>query len=214
MGLVAVGRIRAADLDAVVIDAYGTLMTLIDPTAALVDVLSEHGLRRPVEVVRAGVEAEIAYYAPRASEGRDAQSLAQLQRECARVFLEAVDGELDPGDFAPIYARALRFRELPGVKSSLEHLRALGLTLAVVGNWDLTLRDRLAEVGLERYFDCILHAAGKPAPDGLQRALAELAVEPQRALYIGDTADDERAARAAGMQFAPAPVPAAVDLLG
>jgi len=205
---------RATDLDAVMLDAYGTLMTLIDPTPELVDVLAKRGLRRPPGIVRAGVEAEIAYYTPRASEGRDAESLAHLQRECARVFLEAVDGELDPGDFAPIFTGVLRFEALPGVKSSLEHLRALGLTLAVVGNWDLTLRERLAEVGLERYFACVVHAAGKPAPDGLHRALAELSVDPGRALYIGDADDDERAARAAGMHFAPAPVPAAVDRLG
>jgi FMN phosphatase YigB (HAD superfamily) len=205
---------RAAELDAVVLDAYGTLMTLNDPTPSLVDVLAQYGLERPAEVVRAGVEAEIAYYTPRASEGRDEESLAHLQRECARVFLETVEGKLDPGDFAPIFAGALRFEALPGVKSSLERLRALGVTLAVVGNWDLTLRERLAEVGLERYFDCVIHAAGKPAPDGLQRALAELSVDPQRALYIGDTDDDERAARAAGMHFAPAPVTAAVDQLG
>lgn len=204
---------RAAELDAVLVDAYGTLMTLADPVPALVDVLDAHGARRPAAVVRAGVEAEIAYYAPRASEGHDTASLLRLQRDCAAVFLEAVDVPLDPGTFAPAYVGALRFEQLPGVSDSLDRARRLGLGLAVVANWDLTLSDRLAEVGLAHFFPCVVHAAGKPAPDGLLRAAAELAVEPARALYVGDTEDDRVAARDAGVHFAPAPLPAAVSAL-
>jgi len=42
------------------------------------------------------------------------------------------------------------------------------------------------------------------------RALNELGVKAGRALHIGDDEVDELAARAAGMRFAPAPVPDAV----
>ena len=55
-----------------------------------------------------------------------------------------------------------------------------------------------------------MHAARKPAPDGLLRALGELQVDPARALHIGDDDADRDAAAAAGMRFAPAPVPAAM----
>jgi HAD superfamily hydrolase (TIGR01509 family) len=208
-----VGGVKAADLDAVVVDAYGTLMTLVDPVPALVEVLAEHGESRTPDVVRAGVKAEIAYYAPRASEGRDEPSLSKLQRDCARVFLDAVDAPLDPEAFAPAYVGALRFEPLPGVEGSLELLRARGLALAVVGNWDLTLRDRLAEVGLASFFTCVVHSADKPAPDGLLRAVAQLSTEPARSLYVGDTDSDRAAAAAAGMPFIPAPLAAAVSAL-
>ncbi|HEY6068307.1 MAG TPA: HAD family hydrolase [Gaiellaceae bacterium] len=204
---------RAAELDAVLVDAYGTLMTLADPVPALAGVLDAHGAPRATAVVRAGVEAEIAYYAPRASEGHDAASLLRLQRDCAAVFLEVVDAPLDPVAFAPAYVGALRFEELPGVSTSLDRARGLGLGLAVVANWDLTLRERLAEVGLARFFPCVVHAAGKPAPDGLLRAAVELGVAPERALYIGDTESDRVAAGNAGVHFTPAPLPAALSTL-
>jgi HAD superfamily hydrolase (TIGR01509 family) len=95
------------------------------------------------------------------------------------------------------------------VFGSLERLRALGLELAVVANWDLSLHRLLDEVRLARYFKVVVHAARKPAPDGLLRALGELQIDPGRALHIGDDGADRGAAEAAGMQFAPAPVPAA-----
>jgi HAD superfamily hydrolase (TIGR01509 family) len=201
---------KAAELDAVTLDAHGTLVTLADPVPALTSILSERGVERTPETVLAGFRTEVAHYAPRAGEGHDEESLARLQRECAGVFLEAVDADLDPEEFAPAYVGALHFNVLPGVLDSLERLRALGLELAVVANWDLSLQRLLGEIGLDRYFNLVVHAAHKPAPDGLLRALATLHVEPGRALHVGDDGADREAAAAAGMLFAPAPVSVAV----
>jgi HAD superfamily hydrolase (TIGR01509 family) len=202
--------VRAADLDAVTLDAHGTLVRLSDPVPALVNVLAERGVERTQEAVFAGFRTEAAHYAPRASEGHDEESLARLQRECAAVFLHAVEADLDPEEFAPAYVGALHFEVLPGVPASLERLRELGLELAVVANWDLSLRLLLAEIGLARYFGVVVHAARKPAPEGILRALGELRVEPARALHIGDGDADRSAAGAAGVHFIPAPVPDAV----
>ena len=210
MGTVAVGRVKGADLDAVTVDAHGTLVTLADPVPALMKVLSERGIERGEETVLAGFRTEVAHYAPRASEGHDEESLARLQRECVGVFLEAVDADLDLDEFVPAYVGALHFEVLPGVFASLERLQALGLELAVVANWDLSLQRLLHEAGLARYFSVVVHAARKPAPDGLLRALGELQVDPARALHIGDDNADRDAAATAGMRFAPAPVLAAV----
>jgi HAD superfamily hydrolase (TIGR01509 family) len=201
---------KAAELDAVTLDAHGTLVTLADPVPALTKVLSERGIERTQEAVLAGFQTEAAHYAPKAGEGHDEESLARLQQECAGVFLEAVGADLDPKEFAPAYVGALHFEVIPGVFESLERLRALGLELAVVANWDLSLRRRLGEIGLDRYFTVVVHAAQKPEPEGLLRALAELRVEPGRAVHIGDDGADRAAAAAAGMQFAPAPVTTAV----
>ena len=201
---------KAGDLDAVTLDAHGTLVTLADPVPALINVLSERGIERTEEAVLAGFQTEVAHYAPRASEGHDEESLARLQRECVGVFLEAIGADLVPDEFAPAYVGTLHFEVLPGVFESLERLRALGLELAVVANWDLSLQRLLDEAGLARYFGVVVHAARKPAPNGLLRALSELQVDPARALHIGDDDADRGAAAAAGMRFAPAPVPAAV----
>jgi len=201
---------KAAELDVVTLDAHGTLVTLADPVPALMSVLSERGVERAQEAVLAGFRTEVAHYAPRASDGHDEESLARLQRECAGVFLEAVGADLDLDEFAPAYVGALHFEVLPGVFASLERLQALGLELAVVANWDLSLQRLLEEAGLARYFRVVVHAARKPAPDGLLRALGELRVDPARALHIGDDDADRAAAGAAGMRFAPAPVRAVV----
>lgn len=201
---------KAADLDAVTLDAHGTLVTLADPVPALMNVLSQRGVERARETVLAGFRTEVAHYAPRASEGHDEEGLARLQRECAGVFLEAVGADLDLDEFAPAYVGALHFEVLPGVFESLERLQALGLELAVVANWDLSLRQRLEEVGLARYFAVVVHAARKPAPEGLLRASAELQIDPARALHVGDDDADREAAAAAGMWFARTPLREAV----
>ena len=199
---------KAADLDAVTLDVHGTLMQLRDPVPELLGALADRGVARSAEVVKAGFLAEAAHYAPRAGEGHDEESLARLQRECAGVFLGAVESDLDVDEFTPAYVGALRFELLPGVVESLERLQALGLALAVVANWDLSVRRHLDEAGIGRYFATVVHAARKPAPDGILQALRELRVEPGRALHVGDDEADEQAARAAGALFASTPLPA------
>jgi HAD superfamily hydrolase (TIGR01509 family) len=204
---------KAADLDAVTLDAYGTLVQLRNPVPELSAALADHGQQRSEEQIRAGFRAEVEYYRKHSAEGHDPPGLERLQRDCAEVFLDAVGAEVDPAEFAPVYAGAMRFHVLPGVEESLERLRALGLELAVVANWDLSLTSMLAGAGLAPFFRVVVHAARKPAPDGFLAALAELRVEPQRALHIGDDEADERGSAAAGLHFAPAPVSDAVKAI-
>jgi HAD superfamily hydrolase (TIGR01509 family) len=204
------GGMSVAGLDGVTIDAYGTLLRLVDPVPTLVDVLAERGVRRSPDVVLAGFQAEAAYYVPRVAEGEDEAGLTKLRRDSAGVFLETVAADIDADEFAPVYVEAMRFEQIDGSTKALERLRAHGLELAVVANWDLSLRERLQEAGLAHYFSVVVHAARKPAPDGLLRALSLVGVSPQRALHIGDADTDEAAARAAGMRFERAPLPDAV----
>ncbi|MFL5951540.1 MAG: HAD family hydrolase [Gaiellaceae bacterium] len=204
------GRLNAAELDGVTIDAYGTLVTLVDPVPALTSGLAAHGVDRDPDAVAHAFAVEVAHYSAHSAQGHDEAGLAQLQRDCTQVFLKAAEAPLDAEAFTPVFAAAMHFEVLPGVVSALERLRALGVELAVVANWDLTLRRLLEETGLARHFGAIVHASGKPVPDGLLRALAQLKVEPARALHIGDGEVDELAASAAGMRFLPAPLPGAV----
>jgi HAD superfamily hydrolase (TIGR01509 family) len=207
------GGVNVAELDGVTIDAYGTLVTLIDPVPALTAALAERGVVREHETVVHGFRTEVAHYTQHSAEGHDEPGLAALQRDCAQVFLDAVGAELPAAEFAPVYAAAMHFEPIPGALRALERLRSLGLELAVVANWDLTLQRMLDEVGISRQLGTVVHAAGKPAADGLFRALERMNVTPERALHIGDDEVDERAARAAGVQFAPAPLADAVAAL-
>jgi phosphoglycolate phosphatase-like HAD superfamily hydrolase len=203
---VAVGRVNAADLDAVTIDAYGTLAILGDPLPRLHELVPA-ATREDVELA---FEAEGTFYAAHVHEGKDADSLAALRTKCVAVFNRSLGTKLSVED----YVGALVFEPLPGVVGALEHLRRLGLSLAVVANWDFGLHDWLIAIKLAGHFSCVVHAAEKPAPEGILAALRTLNIEPSRTLHIGDSAVDEEAAAAAGVHFLPAPLPEAVASLG
>jgi HAD superfamily hydrolase (TIGR01509 family) len=205
--------VSPAELDGITVDAHGTLVRLVDPVPRLGSALAERNVERAPDAVRHAFRVEVEHYLQHSSEGHDEPGLARLQRDCAQIFLGAVGADLDADEFAPAFAGAMHFELLPGVVPALERLRSLGLELGVVANWDLSLRRLLDEVGLSRQFRAVVHAAGKPAPDGLRRALQQLDVDPARALHIGDDEADELAAVAAGMHFAPAPLPEAVAAL-
>ena len=197
---------RFADLDAVTIDAFGTLVELEDPVPALQAALRERGLERSRQQVERAFEAEGAYYRSHIAEGHDEEGLRRLRVACAGVFLQAAEAELPPEEFAPTYVASLRFRVLDGVEDALASLRARGLELAVVGNWDIGLTEYLDQLGLSAYFRLILPVAQKPSPTRLLEALERLGVSPPRALHVGDESADAEAAAAAGMQFLPAPL--------
>lgn len=199
-----------ATLDAVTLDAHGTLVRILDPVARLAALLRDRGVACAPEHVSAAFRAEAEYYVAHSSEGRDGPSLAALRRECAGVFLTSAGAALDPGEFAEPFVSALQFEVIPGVVETLHALRARGLALAVVANWDVSVHERLAELGLSPLVDTVLSSAEagvmKPDPAIFAAALDRLGVSPERALHVGDGRVDEEGAAAAGLRFAPVPL--------
>ena len=200
----------AKDFDAVTVDAMGTVVELSDPVPRLQDALERHGEQHDSNPVRDAFAAEVAYYLPRAHEGRDVASLAALRVACAGVFLDALGAKLDAGEFAPDFADALRFRALDGAEPALARLRAAGLALACVSNWDLSLAAYLEDAGLAHHFDAVVSSAeaGAPKPDEavFRLALERLGVPPERALHVGDGDGDRQGAATAGLAFEPTPL--------
>jgi HAD superfamily hydrolase (TIGR01509 family) len=201
---------RFADLDAVTLDAFGTLLDLIDPTPALEQLLRRHELERSREEIAAALAVEMAHYRRRSISGRDETSLTALQKECAGVFLDALEGGAPDNGFAAGYVEALRFEVLPGVRQVLAGLRARGLAVAVISNWDVGLHGHLRALELSPFLDAVITSAGagaeKPDPAIFAAALGQLGVSPRRALHVGDRPADEQGARAAGLAFVPAPL--------
>jgi putative hydrolase of the HAD superfamily len=206
---------RFADLDALTLDAFGTLVGLRDPVPVLREALRTRGVVRDPEAVAAAFAREGEYYRPRSLEGRDKESLARLRRQCVAVFLNALDVDFAPEEFVDTYIDALRFELLPGVRGAVASLRHRGLALAVVGNWDMALPEHLAALGLGHLpvFTSAAVGAAKPDPAPFRHALEALGVEPGRALHVGNDEVDEQGARAIGMHFAWAPLPAALETL-
>ena len=199
-----------AEVDAVTVDAYGTLLGLADPVPALVQALVRHGVDRDAEIVRAAFGVEAAHYKEHAHRARDAEALAALREECAGVFLNAAGAGVPAAQFVQDFVSALVFDPEPGAKETIRGLAARGLTLAVVANWDVSLRTHLETHELTPYFSAIVIAAEvgvkKPAPEPFLIALDRLGVEPARALHVGDDGVDQQGAAAAGLRFARVPL--------
>ena len=82
---------RFAELEAVTVDGYGTLLQLIDPVPVLRRALASRGVDRSEAEIGRAFRVEVSYYRPHALEGRDAATLAALRRDCVEVFLAALD---------------------------------------------------------------------------------------------------------------------------
>jgi len=206
----------------VLLDALGTLMTFAPPAPHLRAALRERcGVDVPEEVAEAAIRAEIAYYRAHLHEGRDAATLADLRRRCAAA-MEPVLG-FDPGVDALM--AALHFRAYPDAAPALARLRAAGMRLVVVSNWDASLHERLEETGLAPLVDAAVASAeiGHAKPDGAIFGHAlELAGAPAAAaVHAGDSPDaDVAGALAAGLRAVlvardgPATAPAGVPVVG
>ncbi|MBI4015157.1 MAG: HAD family hydrolase [Candidatus Aenigmarchaeota archaeon] len=101
------------------------------------------------------------------------------------------------------YSQKNQFRTpLSGIKEVLEKLRP-NFSFGIFSN---TKHDSILKLldnaGIRGYFSIVVGqedvSKQKPDPEGLLKAIAELKSTPQETIYIGDTASDVQAARAAG----------------
>lgn len=110
-------------------------------------------------------------------------------------FLAHMRG-LHPELFAGVYA---------GVPAMLDALRERQLVLGLVtgksrGAWALTAPlVALGEFAVAVMDDDVEQP--KPAPEGILTALERLDADPQATVYVGDSVNDARTARAAGVRF-------------
>jgi putative hydrolase of the HAD superfamily len=184
-------------LRAVLLDAMGTLLRLEPPAPALALAL---GIDEPT--AEAAFRAEVAYYLEHQLEGSDPAALDDLRRRSAAVLAEAAG--VDPGRALEALMGALRFRAFDDAAPALAELRARGLRLVVCSNWDCSLPDVLAGVGLFELVDGVVASAtagvAKPEPSIFRVALAAAGCEADEAVHVGDSAtDDVAGARAAGV---------------
>jgi putative hydrolase of the HAD superfamily len=208
----------ASELDAITIDAFGTLLVLEDPVPRLQDALAARGIERDPGLVQAAFQAEASYFRPRSLRGRDGSSLEALRRECVAVFLDHLGAELDPSEAVPLFMDAIAFRLAEGAESALGAFCTAGLALACVANWDVSLFSHLRALGVADRFAVVLTSAEvgaeKPNPRLFTLALERLGVPPERALHIGDDEVDREGAAAAGLAFEPVPLATLPERLG
>ena len=103
----------------------------------------------------------------------------------------------------------LKVQVLPGVQELLDELHGK-VKLGIVSNTKTItaahIQAKLATVGLDKYFSCIIATAEfgthKPDPAPITAAIEQLKCTAARTLYVGDIETDKQAAIAAGAHFA------------
>jgi putative hydrolase of the HAD superfamily len=197
-----------------IFDAYGTLVELDGFYERLQAGFAEQGLTLPIEVVTAAAHREMKHYIRYSVEARDYESWMAIRRRCAQILADAVreqgyDVPLSPRSVLKVLGDSIVFRSFPETIEILEALKARGVPMGVVSNWDYQLGTILSEMGLARFFQFILASSQvgseKPSPE-LFQAGWEYArrTGPDRALrdcyYIGDHFEkDVVASRCVGM---------------
>lgn len=202
------GQRRAAKR-AVLLDALGTLVELQAPAPRLrIELRRRLDLSVTEAQARRAIQAEMAYYRAHLDEGRDEPSLAQLRRRCAEVLwhqLPLTAGPPPPGRvLVETLMAALSFRAFDDAPAALALLKARGLRLVVVSNWDVSLPGVLDAVGLAGWLDGVVTSAQvgarKPERAIFERALEVAGVNADEALHVGDSLrEDVTGARAAGV---------------
>jgi putative hydrolase of the HAD superfamily len=198
-------------LEAVLLDALGTLLELEPPAPRLQDELARRfGVRVSEADAERAMAAEIAFYRTRLDSGKDPDSLAALRARCAEVVREQLPdssalARVSTAALTEALLACLRFKVYPDVVPALMAARARGARLVVVSNWDASLAEVLARVELAPLLDGVLSSAQagvrKPAPAIFEQALRIARSTAQHAVHVGDSLEEDIAgARAAGIE--------------
>lgn len=197
---------------------FDAVETLIRPWPSVGSVYARaaagHGLRCPVRALEAAFRPAYRELFPERFFGRSGLQTSEPRerrwwaRIVARTFERAGCGT--PGAVAiaagvQAFARGDAWRPAPGAIDTLRTLRARGLKIALVSNFDGRLHRVVAELGLKPFFDAVIVSSeagwAKPSPRIYAAALAALGVEPGAALMVGDRPKEDAAgAAAAGLK--------------
>ena len=148
--------------------------------------------------------------------GRDPLTQEQLDFVHAHTIDEALnylfDGDKDIIRQAYDFRKGINYGDFlkyltiePALVDLLHRIRP-PLKTAIATNRTDTMHRLLEEFGLEDHFDMVVTSLDvtrpKPHPEPLQKILGHFGLDPEKALYVGDSGVDAQAAAAANMPFA------------
>jgi putative hydrolase of the HAD superfamily len=179
---------------AVTWDAVGTLFV---PTPSVGSIYAEiahgHGLEADAAALDAGFPDALRTVRTRwaVPYGADEQDALRFWNEViSATFQQALPFELTC-DLYDAFARAKRWRVLPGVREALAWVQQRGLPQAVVSNYDARLLPLIAELQLGPFATVVTSTQvgrAKPDPAALLRACQFLGVAASEVVHVGDHA--------------------------
>lgn len=195
-------------------DAAGTLFEVRGSVGQIYSRLARgYGVEVAPEEIQRGFAQQFRRQPPMAfpRETPEAERLA-LEREWWRDLVRAVfagEGEFPRFEeyFTEVFEffrRAQGWRLYDDVVPTLAALKARGMRLGIISNFDSRLFDVLRALSLDHYFEAVhissREGAAKPDPAIFRAALTHSALPPDAALHIGDNlCEDVKAAMAVAM---------------
>jgi putative hydrolase of the HAD superfamily len=204
-------------MQAVCFDLVGTLVRGRRPIGQqYADHLGRFGIAAEASRLDAAFGRAMRAAPPMAFPGRSVEEARALEhawwrqvvrRVLAGAGLAPMDGPSFDAFFTSLFDHFTTGRawELyPDVLPTLAALRARGLALGLITNYDTRVFTLLEALGLAPWLDAVTipaHVgAAKPDPAIFRHAVAQLGVSPGEALHVGDELEDDyRGARAAGL---------------
>lgn len=193
----------ARRFDALLLDVGQTLLATRRPVGeTYAEVAARHDLHRDPRAVAGAFRRAFREIRPPQGSLRYDGDGRPFWRRVVGAALASDDPDLFE-ELYQLYARPDAWTLAPGALDSLDRLRAAGLRVALVSDWDLRLRPLLRQLGVLDHVD---HATiscevghEKPDPRIFLEACSALGVQPSRAVHVGDDPDrDRRGARLAG----------------
>jgi HAD superfamily hydrolase (TIGR01509 family) len=197
---------RAAGYQAILFDVGGTLLNVAcDPHTAAIEAVAHLGDLSPAEFAVA-IQKVVEEW--RAADGRpEVEDLPETWVDHNRRALTLTGFAGDIAVAAQIMEDVFLSEGLevyPEVVGVVTALASRGYKMGIVSNWPATLELTLQQFGLGIFFPVIVASGtvgyAKPHPQIFRIAADRMGVDPQDALYVGDSVEhDVMGARAVGM---------------
>jgi putative hydrolase of the HAD superfamily len=205
----------AVGLDAVLLDAAGTLIRPSEPVGeTYAAVAGRYGAKLESDKLMQAFAEVFGEMPDLAFQWATTDELRSQEHDWWRTLVQGVVARMGKGvdDFDGFfetlyayYARGRAWECFPEVPAVLEALRAKGCKLAVVSNFDSRLPGILQALGIHGRMDAVIYSSeagsAKPDPAIFWRALRVLGVAPERSIHVGDNVSaDVGGAVAAGIE--------------
>lgn len=135
---------------------------------------------------------------------RTEEDLAGFKRQNAGITADELGIEAPVEVLTQVAERRTSFNPYPEAEGVMRELRATGLPLYAVSNWDIQLVEVLNDLGWTGYFDGVVASAvlGVEKPEGgiFEEALRVSGVDRSRVVHVGnDPVTDVKGASEAGL---------------